>query len=1226
MQKLLNLRRAAALFAGSILSLSVIAAPDRAGTDLQQLLTQLRSNAGGPLALTWSPGTQAYNFIRGNGAALLMQDSPAQPAEDRARFFLSIYGALAGIQDQASELRYLRTDQDQTGTLHVRFAQRYNGLPVFGGDTVVHMNSQGILALSGALVPGLSGLNTVPALPQAQARSIALSRVAERHPKAALDATDSALAIYRSGLLGETQTPRSELAWAVTVRGPGVHEQLWISARDGAILNRIDRVEHARYRKIYSPSYDPASEDSNLVRREGDGPIVPVPVPIVGDPIDNLYDFAGEVYGFYFNTFGRDSYDSAGAKMHSVYLVNDQCPNAYWDGTATNYCPGFDADDVVAHEWSHAVTQYIDDLIYQYQPGALNESNSDVFGETIDLTNNRDGIGGSTNDKPYPDGERWLIAEDIGTGTVDPVPIVGKFVESILLRDMWDPDRLGSPGKVSSNNYICDPSRDNGGVHTNSGVPNHAYAILVDGKTYNGVTTTGIGLVKAANIYYKSKFFQGPSSNFVAHADALEAACQDLIGQPLKNFDGTPYASTITAADCQQVVNANTAVEMRKSPAQCNFQPILQPESATPALCGSGYVTPVLKETWDYSSGTLPAGWTLTSTGTGDAWPKLNWAITRQLPPGRGNAAIYAKNDRGGTCKSGGDISGSFSLTSPEVTLTNNASKIAFTHYVATESGFDGGNLSVSVNGGAFALVPDSSYSFNPPNATLNDAPPPTPVPVPDPVGLFGNNSNPMAGQRAWSGTDGGELHGSWGTTLVDLSALAKKGDKIKLRWTFGNDCANGVDGWYVDTTQVYSCEATAPVNHAPLASLVATTPTSGAPPLTVGLDASSSSDPDSDAITAYVFDFGDGAKQSGASPTASHTYTTDGDYTATVTVTDERGLSSTQQGTVHVSVHTTPANQPPTLSAFSATPSTADIGVSIAFSASASDPDGDVITYTFNFGDGSAPVQQTTGSASHAYTSAGTHTASVTVKDATHPESAPLTTAVTITTPGGGAPTNHAPDVSSLTADPVSGPGSAATPLNVHFTAVASDPDGDAFKYIFDFGDGLGTQSASGTVSHAYSAAGTYTASVQAIDAKNLAGSIKSVTITVTAIANRAPTAALTVSPASGETPLTIDVNAAASSDPDGDALTYSFDFGDGQKLLNSNAARVQHIYTVPGSYTVTLTVTDTQGLTSSKSAAVSATAAAAGLARPHAGGALGLALLLPLFGLAALRRRLPV
>ena len=72
------------------------------------------------------------------------------------------------------------------------------------------------------------------------------------------------------------------------------------------------------------------------------------------------------------------------------------CPNANWNGATTNYCNGVTSDDVVAHEWGHAYTQFTHDLIYQWQPGALNESYSDIWGETVDLIN---GVG---TDAPAP--------------------------------------------------------------------------------------------------------------------------------------------------------------------------------------------------------------------------------------------------------------------------------------------------------------------------------------------------------------------------------------------------------------------------------------------------------------------------------------------------------------------------------------------------------------------------------------------------------------------------------------------------------------------------------------------------------------------------------------------------------------------------------------------------------------------------------------------------------
>ena len=65
------------------------------------------------------------------------------------------------------------------------------------------------------------------------------------------------------------------------------------------------------------------------------------------------------------------------------------------------------------------------------------------------------------------------------------------------IRDMWNPTCYGDPGKVTDAEYKCGTD-DAGGVHSNSGVPNHAYALLVDGGTYNGQTVTGIGLDKAA--------------------------------------------------------------------------------------------------------------------------------------------------------------------------------------------------------------------------------------------------------------------------------------------------------------------------------------------------------------------------------------------------------------------------------------------------------------------------------------------------------------------------------------------------------------------------------------------------------------------------------------------------------------------------------------------------------------------------------------------------------
>ncbi len=113
---------------------------------------------------------------------------------------------------------------------------------------------------------------------------------------------------------------------------------------------------------------------------------------------------------------------------------------------------------------------------------------------------------------------------------------------------------------------------------------------------------------------------------------------------------------------------------------------------------------------------------------------------------------------------------------------------------MATETGWDGGNLKASVNGGPFNVVPASAFTFNPYNLTLQTA--------------GAGNTNPLAGQPAFSGSDGGMLTGSWGQSQVNLGALGVgPGDTVSLRYDMGMDGCNGLDGWYVDDVHVYTCE-----------------------------------------------------------------------------------------------------------------------------------------------------------------------------------------------------------------------------------------------------------------------------------------------------------------------------------------------------------------------------------------------------------------------------------
>lgn len=734
-----------------------------------------------------SPQTAVTDFLSAPPGEVLWADEGSGDPHERALAFLAERGDLIGLNSSemaaaatavttgawpsgGAELRLDRVETDAIGQTHVRFDQYHSGVRVYAGHVFVHLTDEGVAAVNGDFIPGVD-LGEVPALSAQKAAAVATG-VAE----AVYDGPDDfaadvpELLVYRTGLV-EGRSGENVLAYEVPVRAPDAEELVYVDATTGRVLLHHSRFHSARDRCTYTPTYQEDAPEAGRVRTEDDG----LGRGVVGNPPDDLHAFAAHVYDFFANAFERDSWTGDGAKMISVYLIDAACPNAFWNGTSTNYCPGFDIDDVVAHEWGHAYTEKTHGLIYAYQSGALNESYSDIWGETVDLINGEDGIGGSNNDDPYPDGQRWIMGEDLTEPVVD-----------LLLRDMWDPERLGYPAKVSSENYACDTG-DQGGVHHNSGVPNHTYAIIVDGKEFNGQTVRGIGLTKAAHIYYRAMtVYQGPSTQFDDHANALLASCADLTGQPLRSItDGSISGETITADDCEQVEAAVLATELLEEPVQCGFQPLLI--TGEPKLCPGADA--IFEEDWEDGLD----GWTTASNGVFPiSWPGFEWEAVNELPNEREGTAAYAIDDVKGTCQPGGDYSGNFTLDSPTISIPEAAPNLAmrFNHFMSNEFFWDGGNVKLSVNGGDFQVVPQGNYDFNEPPFQLN--------------GVADQNTNPLAGEWAFTGIepDGAE----WVTSIIDLTGLVEPGDELVIRFDFGMDGCNGIEGWYVDEVLVYAC------------------------------------------------------------------------------------------------------------------------------------------------------------------------------------------------------------------------------------------------------------------------------------------------------------------------------------------------------------------------------------------------------------------------------------
>lgn len=263
--------------------------------------------------------------------------------------------------------------------------------------------------------------------------------------------------------------------------------------------------------------------------------------------------------------------------------------------------------------------------------------------------------------------------------------------------------------------------------------------------------------------------------------------------------------------------------------------------------------------------------------------------------------------------------------------------------------------------------------------------------------------------------------------------------------------------------------------------------------------------------------------------------------------------------------------NQPPVAS-FTAAPPLGTAPLSVTFNASASsDPDGTIASFVWDFGDNSTGTGAT---AQHTYTTAGIITVRLTVTDNDGASASAARTVEVVP-----APVND-PPTALFTATPISG----TAPLVVSFDAVGSnDPDGTITGFAWDFGDN--TTGAGPTLQHTYSAVGTYTARLTVTDND---GASAIMTRQIQVLAQLTPIALFTTSPNSGVAPLTVDFNAATSSDPDGGTLAYAWDFGD--NTIGAGVAP-QHVYTASGLYTATLTVTDDEGTTAIATQTINAT-----------------------------------
>ncbi|WP_020386415.1 M4 family metallopeptidase [Kribbella catacumbae] len=405
------------------------------------------------------------------------------------------------------------------GATQTRYQQLVAGAKVFGGQLTVLADKSGrTTAVVGAYFPGLKAKNSTAVTP-AGARGVAAKRIGSTGKWSSSLRIDP-----RDGrMFHEVLNQRLDHRW--------VH---WVDAGSGAVKKQYDAVAHGdgtgvkgdtktldttrigstfflRSRDLRQETYDAKNKavlPGTIMTDTDDHWNTNLPnlkSPSQAPGVDAHY-YANVTDDFYADSFGRDSLDDNGMQMIStVHVLNRFC-NAFWNGEQMAYGDGDSKTcislsgglDVVGHELTHGVTQFTSNLIYENESGALNEAFSDMMGNTIEFY----AAAGGLDPAATPD---WLIGEDI---ILSPDVAPG-------FRNMGDPQEDLDPDHYSE--FIV-TTADNGGVHSNSGIPNHAYYLAVNGGKNAGcdavgssghqhtldcgVTVPALGLAQAAQAFY----------------------------------------------------------------------------------------------------------------------------------------------------------------------------------------------------------------------------------------------------------------------------------------------------------------------------------------------------------------------------------------------------------------------------------------------------------------------------------------------------------------------------------------------------------------------------------------------------------------------------------------------------------------------------------------------------------------------------------------------------
>jgi len=526
-----------------VLTLSVMIVPTSASTRNESIspIDQSLIAEGLPVNSTG----ETARMLQGNLAGPILSDS------DVIDYFSSKSQTYSLAQPRTS-VQIVKKTSDTQGKQHYLLQQHYKGLPVYGKYLTAHINTNmqmyAITNDSSTELDGIS-LNTQPTIDSTQAASLFQADV-EREVGYSITLggqfVSRELGKPKSELMIYSSNGNYYLAYRLDMEFIKPKQGRWIGfidAHTGATLKKFSRLEQVvqngsvvgtgngyygtpRFINVTQldvnefyltdktkPMYriENGREMGVIETYDIENPFFPISSSSASfvDPeaVDAHY-FAGQVYDFYASRYNRNSLDDSGMSIISVVNAG-AIDNAYWDGYEIVYGDGDDlfecltcANDVIAHELTHAVTEHSANLEYSGQSGALNESISDIMAAVFDS-------------------QDWVIGEDAG--------IAGGYG---VLRDLERPERGLPPQPATMAGYVNlpeDAAHDNGGIHTNSGIPNHAAYLIATGIDALP-ELQGQGRAILGQITYGAlTSYLTPTSGFIEARDSFVLAAGDLL-------------------------------------------------------------------------------------------------------------------------------------------------------------------------------------------------------------------------------------------------------------------------------------------------------------------------------------------------------------------------------------------------------------------------------------------------------------------------------------------------------------------------------------------------------------------------------------------------------------------------------------------------------------------------------------------------------------------------